>query len=91
MSLLPQYGVLGILAAILIVYAKGTVAREREKTDRAEARVEELNQFIRNELLPKQVESTIVHKQVTDALTDAVQVISELNRREQAREHRERQ
>src|SRR3954454_18948939 len=79
---LLQYGVLGIFAMLLIVYTRGSIAREREKSDQAEAQVKELNEFIRTELLPKQVEATLLHKQVADVLEDAVRLVTEMKIRE---------
>ena len=78
LQLLLQYGVLGIFAVLLIIYTKGSIQRERDRADRAEVQVKELNDFIRSELLPKQVEATILHKQVADVLGEAVHLISEL-------------
>lgn len=81
-SLLLVYGPLGLIAFLLIMYAKSTVKREHEKADAAEQQVKDLNDFIRNELLPKQVEATILHKQVAEVLGDAVRVISDLKYRD---------
>jgi hypothetical protein len=81
-SLLLQYGVLGAFAVLLIMYTRSSIKRELEKADRAEAQVKELNDFIRNELLPKQVEATILHKQVAEVLGDAVTIISEIKYRD---------
>lgn len=79
---LLQYGVLGIFAILMIIYTRGSIAREREKADRSEAKVEELNNFIRQELLPKQVESTLLYKQVAETLEDAIQLITEIKIRD---------
>lgn len=76
-TLLLQYGVLGIFAAVLLVYTKGSIQRERDRADRAETQVRELNEFIRGELLPKQIEATLLYKQVADVLSEAVATISE--------------
>lgn len=78
LTVLLQYGVLGVVAVLLIIYTRSSIARDREKADRAEAQVRELNDFIRNELLPKQTEATILYKQVAEVLSEAVQLISEL-------------
>lgn len=78
LTLLLQYGVLGIFAVLLVMYAKTSIKRERDTADRAEAQVKELNDFIRNQLLPTQVEATILHKQVTEVLGDAVDIIAEI-------------
>lgn len=82
LQLLLQYGVLGIFAVLLIMYTRGSISRERDKYDQAQAQVEKLNEFIRAELLPKQVEATVLYKQVTEALEQAVQIITEMKIRE---------
>lgn len=80
-----QYGVLGVIAFLLFMFARGAVTREREKSDQAEAQVQELNNFIRNELLPKQVEATLVYKQVAEVLEEAIQLITEVKIRDSIR------
>lgn len=80
-TLLLQYGVLGVFAVLLILYTRSSIKRELEKADRAEAQVKELNDFIRNELLPKQVEATILHKAVAEVLEEAIQLITEFKYR----------
>jgi hypothetical protein len=82
LQLLLQYGVLGIFAVLLILYTRGSITREREKGDRAEAQVKELNDFIRNELLPKQIEAATLHKQVAEVLEEAIQLITEMKIRD---------
>jgi len=79
---LLQYGVLGIFAALMIMYTRGSIAREREKSDQAAQQAKELNEFIRNELLPKQVEAALLHKQVADVLEEAIQLITEMKIRD---------
>ena len=83
-NLLLQYGVLGVFAILLILYTKSSIKRELDRADRAETQVKELNDFIRNELLPKQVEATILHKQVAEVLGDAIYLITEMKRRDEA-------
>ena len=82
LQLLLQYGVLGIFAVLLIVYTRGSIAREREKSDQAAQQVNELNVFIRDELLPKQVEAALLHKQVAEVLEEAIQLITEMKIRD---------
>jgi hypothetical protein len=77
LQMLLQYGVLGIFAVLMIVYTRGSISREREKSDHAAQQVDELNNFIRSELLPKQVEATLVYKQVAEVLEEAIQLITE--------------
>lgn len=82
LQMLLQYGVLGIFAALMIIYTRGSITREREKSDQSAAQVEKLNDFIRNELLPKQVEATLLHKQVAEVLEEAIQLITEMKIRD---------
>ncbi len=82
LQLLLQYGVLGIFAVLMIIYTRGSIARERDKSDQSQAQVDKLNEFIRVELLPKQVETAMLHRQVAEALEQAVNVIQEMKIRE---------
>ncbi len=82
LTVLLQYGVLGVFAVLLIVYTRGSISREREKSDQAAAKVDELNGFIRDELLPKQVEAALLHKQVAEVLEEAIQLITEIKIRD---------
>lgn len=81
-SLLLQYGVLGVFAALLVIFTRGSITRERQKYDEAQAQIDKLNEFIRTELLPKQVETALLHKQVAEALEEAVKVITEMRIRD---------
>jgi hypothetical protein len=83
--MLAQYGVLGIVVILLVLYTRGSVNRERERSDKAEQLVKELNEFIRGEMLPKQVESSLLHKQVAEVLEEAIQLITEMKIRDNIR------
>ncbi len=87
LTLLLQYGVLGIFAVLMILYTRGSIAREREKGDQSAQQVQELNNFIRNELLPKQVEAALLHKQVAEVLEEAITLITEMKIRESINRH----
>lgn len=82
LQLLLQYGVLGIFAVLLIIYTRGSITRERDKYDQAQAQVDKLNEYIRTEMMPKQVETALLQKQVAEALEQAVQIIQEMKIRE---------
>lgn len=82
LSPLLQYGVLGVFAGLLVIFTRGSITREREKYDAAQEQIDKLNEFIRTELLPKQVETALLHKQVAEALEQAVNVITEMRIRE---------
>jgi len=77
-SIILQYGVLGAFAVLLVLYAKSSIKREQDRTERAEQQIIELNAFVRNELLPKQVEATLLHQQVAEVLGEAVELIAEI-------------
>lgn len=91
-----QYGVLGAVVVLLILYTRGSITREREKADQvtqrereradqAMSQVDQLNDYIRSEMLPKQVESSILHKQVAEVLEQAIQIITEMKIRDNVR------
>lgn len=82
---LVQYGALGVIVILLVVYTRGSLSRERERTDKAEAQVKELNDFVRGELLPKTVAATDLYKQVAEVLEEAIQLITEMKVRDSIR------
>jgi hypothetical protein len=82
---LVQYGALGVIVILLVLYTRGSVTRERERSDKAEQLVKDLNEFIRNEMLPKQIEATLLHKQVAEVLEEAIQLITEMKVRDSIR------
>lgn len=86
-----QLGAIGLIISSLIWYAKSSLARERERADKAEEQAAELHKFIRETLLPQNIESTLLHQQVTevlgealDKLADTRQKLSEVQRRSAA-------
>ncbi len=83
LSALLQYGVLGIVVVLLILYVRTSIKRENDRADKAEQQVQDLNAFIRAELLPKQVEQTLMYKQVTEVLEETVRQLSEAKVREE--------
>lgn len=85
LSSLVQYGALGVIVILLVIYTRGSVARERERSDKAEAKLEERDNFIRNELTPKQIEATMMYKQVAEVLEEAIQLITEIKIRDSIR------
>ena len=75
---LVQYGALGVIVILLVIYTRGSVTRERQRTDKAEQQVDKLNGYIRGELLPKMGESASLYKQVSEVLEEAIQLITEM-------------
>lgn len=82
---LVQYGALGIIVILLVIYTRGSVNRERARTDKAEQQVDKLNEYIRGELLPKMGEANSLYKQVSEVLEDAIQLITEMKVRDNIR------
>jgi hypothetical protein len=76
LGVLLQYGPLGAFAILLILYTKSSITREQQRTERCEQQVKELNDYIRSELLPKQVQATLLHQQVAEVLAEAVEIIA---------------
>ena len=75
---LVQYGALGVIVILLVIYTRGSVTRERQRTDKAEQQGDKLNEYIRDELLPKMGESASLYKQVAEVLEEAIQLITEM-------------
>jgi hypothetical protein len=87
-SIFAQYGVLGIVTAGLIWFAKGTHQRERERSDRLEAENRRLNEVIQDRVIPALTSATRAAEESTELL-NAIQREREqqslLNRRLRAK------
>lgn len=57
-SVLAQYGVLGIVASLLIWFAKGAHQRERDRADRLEEETRRLNTVIADRVIPALTSAT---------------------------------
>jgi hypothetical protein len=51
-AIFAQYGVLGIIASILIWFAKGAHQREKDRSDRLEAEVQRLHEVMIERVIP---------------------------------------
>ncbi len=51
-TVFAQYGVLGVIAIILIWFAKGAHQRERDRADRLEAEVQRLHELMLERVIP---------------------------------------
>lgn len=79
-SVLAQYGVLGVFAILLVVFANSTYRRETTRADRLEAEVLRLNALIQEKHIP-------ALEAAAHALKEATEVMRDLQRdRERARE-----
>lgn len=77
-----QYGVLGIIAALLIWFAKGAHQRERDRADRMEAENRRLYQLFLDQVVPALTSATRTAEETTELLR-AIQ-----REREQARQRK---
>jgi hypothetical protein len=57
-AVFAQYGVLGVIAAILIWFAKGAHQRERDRADRLEAEVQRLHTLMLDRVIPALTSAT---------------------------------
>jgi hypothetical protein len=58
LTVFAQYGVLGIIAAILIWFARGAHQRERDRADRMEAEYRRLNELVLDRIIPALTSAT---------------------------------
>lgn len=79
LSLFAQYGILGILCAGLIVFAKGAHQRERDRGDRLEEENRRLNALILDRVIPALTSATRAAEE-TGELLNAIQRERELDK-----------
>lgn len=80
LALFAQYGVLGIITALLIFFARGAHQREKDRADKAEAENQRLVNMLIDKLLPALTSAT-------EAAEDSTQLLREMaNERQIARE-----
>jgi len=65
---LAQYGVLGIVAVGLIVFARNAHKREQDRADRMEAENRRLNELLLERVIPALTSATHAAKQSADLL-----------------------
>lgn len=58
LALFAQYGVLGIITALLIYFAKGAHQREKDRADRLEAEVGRLHTLMLDRVIPALTSAT---------------------------------
>jgi hypothetical protein len=64
-----QYGVLGVIAAMLIWFAKGAHQRERERADRMEEENRRLNTLILDRVIPALTSATRAAEESAELLS----------------------
>lgn len=68
---LYQYGAIGVFAVLLVFFAFSAIKRERDRTDRAEQELRELNAAMREEVIPVLTQATNAIVRVTDTMAEA--------------------
>lgn len=58
LTVFAQYGILGVVAAMLIWFAKGAHQRERDRADRLEAEVQRLHTLMLDRVIPALTSAT---------------------------------
>lgn len=67
-SVFAQYGVLGVIAAMLIWFAKGAHLRERERADRMEEENKRLNTLLLDRVIPALTAASRAAEESTELL-----------------------
>ncbi len=68
-TVFAQYGVLGIIAAMLIWFARGAHQRERDRADRLEAEVQRLHALMLDRVIPALTSATNAAEESAALLT----------------------
>jgi hypothetical protein len=84
LGVLAQYGVLGVFALLLILFARVSYKRETDRADRLEAEVVRLNNLIIDRVIPALGSATSVVEDATDLLR-SMQREREFDRAREAR------
>ena len=85
-----QYGVLGIITGILILFARGAYQRERDRADRLEEDNKRLNELIADRVIPALLSAARAAEESADMLRTLqrereLHTIAEQQRRRPAR------
>lgn len=70
LGILAQYGILGLVAAGLFIFAKGAYKRELDRADRLEAEVTRLNNQMFERVIPLLTSAANSVEDVTELLRD---------------------
>ena len=73
LAVFAQYGVLGVLAILLIWFAKGAYQRERDRSDRLEQENKHLNELVLERVIPALTSAT-------HAIQESAQLLNALQR-----------
>ncbi len=78
LTVFAQYGILGVIAAMLIWFARGAHQRERDRADRLEAEVQRLHALMLDRVIPALTSATNAAEE-SAALLGAMQRERELS------------
>lgn len=78
---LAQYGVLGIFAILLILFARISYKRETDRSDRAEAEIARLNAWLQEKAIPALLASARANEDSQELLREMYQSLRDLPRR----------
>jgi hypothetical protein len=67
-TVFAQYGILGVIAAMLIWFARGAHQRERDRADRLEAEVQRLHALMLDRVIPALTSATSAAEESTALL-----------------------
>lgn len=79
-----QYGILGVLCAGLILFAKGAYQREQSRADRHEEEIRKLHELMLDKVVPALTAGT-------QTIEEAVKVLSSIQREREMSELRRRE
>ena len=80
LSQLVNYGALGVMVVVLLVFAQASIKRLIEDRDRAEARVELLTDKVFNEVAPMLAEATEAIQQRAEHDEGVLEVLLDVRR-----------
>lgn len=77
-SVLTQYGVLGVFAILLILFARISYKRETDRSDRLEGELNRLNGWVQDKAIPALLASARANEDSQTLLTEMYQALKDL-------------
>lgn len=75
---LGQYGVLGVFAILLIIFARTSYKRETDRSDRLETEITRLNAWIQDKAIPALLSSSRANEDSQDLLREMYQGLKDI-------------
>ncbi len=79
-GLFAQYGILGIITAMLIWFAKGAHQREKDRADRLEAEVGRLHELMLDRVIPALTSATKAAEESAELLRSSTELVHAMQR-----------